>query len=104
MGHGSLKHLKALGRNLRTKRGRSRDVSTRLRKTDDQPARHSIGADRHDYGDCRCGLFEDACPRATRHDYIWLEMDQFSGEGGKPIELALRPAIFDKDVTALNVT
>ena len=36
------------------------------------------------------------------HD-IWLEPDQFSGEGRKLTVLAIRPPVLDDDILALNV-
>src|SRR6266536_2087512 len=101
--HSTFEYLQPLSRELRTKKGRSRDVPTGPRDAVDDSVGHRIGAGRHDDGDRRCRLLEDADPRSARNDHVRLETDQLSGEGRQPIIPALRPPVFDDNILALNV-
>ncbi len=58
----------------------------------------------HDWNVHGCRLRGDCCRRGGRRDYGYLALDQIGCHGRQAIGPALRPAVFDRDVTALYIT
>ncbi len=55
--------------------------------------------------DRRGGLFRRECRRVATFgdDHIDLAADELGGQPGQPIEMTLRPAIFDGDVVPFDI-
>jgi hypothetical protein len=73
-------------------------------------ARHQAGLDRIKAGDKDDGnrrgrsFGRERGGRAERGDHRHIAPDQIGSHGGKPIKLTLRPAIFNGDVAAFEIT
>src|SRR5215472_10554021 len=83
-----------------------RQVAAGPGETNDEATRDGVTVGVENDGDGRgrllCG--DDRRVTALGHDHVYLAVDEFGGQGRKAIEVALRPAIFDRDVLTLDVS
>src|SRR5262249_55439374 len=91
---------------LDEKESESREVSARARETGDEAGRNGVVAAGEDDWDCGGGSFRRACSKvaATCGDQVDLAADELRGQRRQPIVLALRPAVLDLNVLALDIT
>ena len=77
--------------------GRAR-LATRPAATGSLPPRKTIGI-------VEVALFAASAEgvAARRHDHVDLAADEIGGQGGQPIIMALRPAVFDRHVLSLDI-
>ena len=82
-----------------------RDIAPRPGKAGDEPVRHRIGSRSKDNADSSGRLLGgQGMGRASSHDDINLERNQFGRKSGEPLEFPLGRSIFDHDVSALDLT
>ena len=83
----------------------ARRVATRSGEAGDEAEPDRVFADGEDNGDrrgCRLGR-ERRRGTSSRGDHGDLAANQFGGQCRQPIELTLRPAVFDRHVLALDI-
>ncbi len=98
------KQRKALSRQLVGDEADSREVAARPREARDKTSSHRVAATPEDDRDRRGRAFRGECRRrAARHDQIDLAADEIGGQCGQPIVIALRPAVFDRQILSLDV-
>ena len=79
------------------------DVAARPVEAGDEAAADRVAADREDDRNrCGCGLGRQRRSVPLRDDHGHLPANQFGRQRRQPIELTLRPAVFDRDVLALD--
>ena len=98
------KQLEPLGRQLDDEDADAREVAARPGETGDQAGRDRVVAADEDDRDRRGRVFAaSADSAAARRDQIDLAADEVGGQCGQPIIVALRPAVFDRHVLALDI-
>jgi hypothetical protein len=104
-GHQFMKKFQPLRRQLAAQKIDSRQVAARPSEAGDETEPDRVIASDEDDGDrCGCRLGGE-CRRVTsgRGDYGNLSANQFGRKLRQPIVLALRPAVFDHYVLALDI-
>ena len=96
--------LKPLSRHLGGEHADPSEVAARPGEAGDQPVPDRIGATPEDDRDRRGRAFRGKCTRrAGRDDQIDVAADEIGGQCGQPIVMALRPAIFDRQILSLDI-
>ena len=101
----AVQQLQPLRLQLHAQRGHAGEIAARPVQAGDQPERDRIGAgEEHDRNGPGRGLGgEHAEHLAGDGDHRDLSADQVGRQRRQPVVLLLRPAIFDRDVAALDI-
>ena len=99
------KQFEPLGYQLDPHQADPREISAWPGDTGDQAVLGRVGADYEDEGDRRGRSLRRQRRNvvADRHDHIDSAADQIDGQRGQPIIVTLRPAVFDRQVLALDI-
>jgi hypothetical protein len=96
--------LKPLGRQLFECKVDPREVTAWPGEAGDQPVRDRVGPTPEDDRDRRGRTFRGKRRRrVARHDQIDLAADEVGGQCRQLIVMALRPAVFDRQILSLDV-
>jgi hypothetical protein len=95
---------KTLGRQLNVDVAEAGEVAIRPSQAGDEAGCDRVTDASEDDRDRRGGILrgQRRC-RGDGRDHINLAADEIRGQSGQPIVIALRPAVFDRDVLALDV-
>jgi hypothetical protein len=101
----AVQQLQSLRLQLRAQCGHAREIAARSVQTGDEPESDRITADEEDDRNGRGRGFGRERPKDLigRGDHGDLSTDQIGCQHRQPIVLLLRPAIFDRDIPALDI-
>jgi hypothetical protein len=104
MGHKLAQQLQPLCSQRDGVIGNARDVAPRSVHAGDQALLDGIATDRENNRDRRgCRLGRARRSPKTREDYCDLSTNQIGRQGRQSIQLAIRPAVFDRNILAFDV-
>ena len=105
LGNQLAKQFEPLGRQLVEEDAETRNVAAGPGEIGDQAGPDRITDAGEDDRDRRGSAFRRQCRReaAAGHDHVDLAAGEVCGQCGQPIIVSLRPAVFDRDVMALDI-
>jgi hypothetical protein len=99
-----LEQLKAFGYQFRSEEGQPGDIPARPGKTRDQAVLdRGLHGPRDDGDRGGCLLCRASLRGRSRDNQVDLQADELCGEGWEPFGFPVRPAVFNDDVSTLDV-